>query len=109
MEAIKSWGSESETVRELPLALLPEISYRKALSSRFVLEHTTYTVSACPIDTFRCFVSKCGQASFNSRLWGPVQQGKLLRLLEKDCSDVARWYALNILLEHKVAIPLEVE
>jgi hypothetical protein len=28
-------------------------------------------------------------------------------MLDNDCSNVARWYALDVLLEHKVKVPLE--
>lgn len=96
-----------ETVRENPLASLPVINYRKALSSRFTLDQVTYTVRDCPDNVFQHFVRECGRASFQRRNWKPIQQEQLLRLLERDCSDVARWYSLNALLEHQVSVPLE--
>ena len=91
----------------LPPALLPEISYRKALGSRFTLDQTIYAVRNCSKDVFKRFIEQCGQKALGSTKWGPFQQTDLLRLLDKDCSDTARWYALNQLLEHKVSVPLE--
>ncbi len=98
----------SEAVRNLPPALLPEISYSMALSSRFTLDRITYKVRDCPGDVFKRFIEGCGKASLDRRSWKPCQQTNLLLILDKDCSDVARWYAIDLLLEHKVAVPLEV-
>lgn len=109
MEAIVRRRAGNETIRELPVALMPEISYRKALRSRFRLDQTTYTVRGCPVTAFQRFLCACGQASFNDLDWKPAYLEKLLLMLEKDGSDVARWYALNILLEHKVVVPLDVD
>lgn len=99
---------KDETARNYPATLLPEMSLRKALGSRFRLDQITYTVSTCPGNIFKRFVSECGQVSRKNNHWRPIQQENLLRLLETDCSDVARWYSINVLLEHKVAVPLEV-
>lgn len=109
MEAIVRRTSGSETIRELPVALMPEISYRKALSSHFTLDQTVYTVNSCPITAFKRFICECGQDSLKNSAWRSTYLEKLLLMLEKDCSDVARWYALNILLEHKVVVPLDAD
>jgi hypothetical protein len=97
----------SEVPHSLPPALLPEMSYSEALKSHFTLDQVTYTIGNCPSDVFERFIEKCGQASLEHRRWKPLQQADLLHLLEKDCSDIARWYAINLLLEHKVKVPLE--
>lgn len=97
-----------ETLRENFLASWPDISYRKALNCRFTLDHITYTVKDCPGNVFQRFIRECGRVSLRNGSWKPIHQENLLRLLEKDCSDVARWYCLNSLLEHKVRVPLEI-
>jgi hypothetical protein len=89
------------------LDVRPDISYRKALSGRFTLDQTTYTVADCPSDVFKRFIEGCGQAPDTGRSWNLAQLGKLLSLLDQDCSTVARWYAIDVLLEHKVKVPLE--
>lgn len=91
----------------LPPALLPKISYNKALRSRFTLDQTIYTVRNCSSEVFKRFIEQCGRQALGSAKWKPLQQTGLLLLLEKDCSDIVRWYALNQLLEHKVNVPLE--
>jgi hypothetical protein len=97
----------SEAEREVSLALQPDISYHKALSSRFTLDQTTYTVGDCPSEVFKRFIEGCGQPPCQGRSWNPAKQKKLLSMLDKDCSEVARWYAIDTLLEHKVTVPLE--
>lgn len=97
----------SEVPHNLPPALLPAMSYSEALKSRFTLDQVTYTIRNCSGDVFKRFIEKCGQTSLEHRKWKPFQQADLLHLLEKDCSDIARWYAINLLLEHKVNVPLE--
>jgi hypothetical protein len=87
----------------------PEISYRAALRSHFTLDHATYAVSDCPGSIFKHFVRECGKVCFHRGIWKPVQLENLLRMLDTDCSDVARWYALNVLLEHQVKVPLETD
>lgn len=98
---------KAEAARGCPAQLLPEMSLSKALSSRFTLDQVTYTVSTCPSTIFKRFVSECGQTTRTNRNWRPIQQEHLLRLLDMDCSDVARWYSLNLLLEHQVTVPLQ--
>lgn len=96
----------NETVRENPLASLPKISYRKALSSRFTLNQVIYTVRDCPGNIFKRFVNECGWASLPGKNWKLINQEQILRLLEQEnYSDVARWYSLNALLEHQVRVP----
>lgn len=87
--------------------LRPDISYRKALSCRFTLDQTTYIVADCPNDVFKRFIEGCGQAPDTGRRWNLAQLNKLLRVLDKDCSNVARWYAIDMLLEYQVKVPLE--
>src|SRR5579859_2102856 len=98
----------NEAEREAPpQALQPDISYSEALNSCFTLDQTTYIVGDCPGGVFRRFIEKCcGQAAFKGRRWNPTQQEKLLSMLDKDCSGVARWYAIDTLLELKVTVPL---
>ena len=89
------------------LDLRPDLSYRKALSCRFTFDQTTYTVADCPEEVFKRFIERCGQAPDTSRRWSLAQLHKLLSMLDNDCSNEARWYALDVLLEHKVKVPLE--
>lgn len=96
-----------ETFRDHVTPLLPTMSYRGALSCCFTLDQKTYTVGNCPDTIFKRFISACGQAGLNSKNWKPVQQDRLLHMLELDCSDVVRWYSINLLLEHKISVPLE--
>lgn len=89
-------------------ALRPDISYKQALSSRFTLDQNTYTIGDCPSEAFKRFIKACyEQASDKGRRWNPTQQGTLLHMLDTDCSDVARWYTIDTLLEQKVRVPLE--
>jgi hypothetical protein len=88
------------------LDVRPDLSYRKALSCRFTLNQTTYTVADCPEEVFKRFIEECGQAPDRSRRWSLAQLHKLLSILDTDCSNVARWYAIDVLLEHKVKVPL---
>lgn len=54
-------------------------------------------------------VRECGQAALPSRTLKLTHLEELFRLLEQDGSDVARWYVINVLLDHKVAVSLEFE
>ena len=97
----------SETPHHLPPALLPAISYSEALRSRFTLGQKTYTIRTCPGEVFKRFIEQCGQEALGKQRWKPFQQADLLLLLDRDCSDVARWYAIDLLLAHNVSVPLE--
>ncbi len=97
----------SEEPHHLPPALLPAISYSEALRSRFTLGQRIYTVKTCPGEVFKRLIEQCGQEAFGGGKWKPFQQADLLRLLDRDCSDVARWYAIDLLLAHSVSMPLE--
>lgn len=68
MEAIARRTSGGGAAQELPMALLPETSYRKTLDSRFTLDQTTYTVSACPGNAFRRFIPFVSVDRFLSRM-----------------------------------------
>lgn len=83
------------------------MSYSEVLKSCFTLDQVTYIIRNCSSDVFKRFIEKCGQTSPEYKRWKPFLQANLLQLLEKDCSDIARWYAINLLLEHKVKVPLE--
>lgn len=97
----------NETTPHLPASLLPEISYSRALSSRFTLGQMTYTIGKCPNEVFKQFVEQCGQNSLGNKNWKVPQHANLLLMLDNDCSDVTRWYAIELLLEQKVAVPLD--
>jgi hypothetical protein len=84
----------------------PDISIYKALRSRFILDQVTYIVGDCSSDVFKRFITACCQAAFPSKHWKSLHQQALLRILDKDCSDVARWYAIETLLAHHVSVPL---
>jgi hypothetical protein len=84
----------------------PAIGYRQAMRSRFTLDQNTYTVAECPGDVFQRFITDCGCATCQNRSWTPRYQQALVHLLERNCSDVARWYALETLLAHHVSVPL---
>jgi hypothetical protein len=99
----------NEATRNNPPALWPEMSYRQALNCHFTLDQVTYRVGDCSGHAFKRLVRECGQAALPSRNLKLTHLEELLHLLEQDGSDVARWYAINVLLDHKVAVPLEVE
>jgi len=99
----------NEAARNNAPALQPELSYRQALRGHFTLDQVTYRVGDCPVYVFKRLVRECGQAALPCRNLKLTHLEELLRLLEQDGSDVARWYAINVLLDHKVAVPLEVE
>jgi len=98
----------SEIVCKAEPRLQPHISYENALASRFTMNKITYKVGACPNPVFKSFIEGCcRQAPYKGRSWNSAQQEKLLSMLEKDESSVARWYVIDMLLACKVAVPLE--
>lgn len=98
---------QNRQTAHLPASLLPEISYSGALNSHFTFNQMTYIIGKCPNEVFKQFIEKCGQASLGQKNWKEVQHTNLLLMLDNDCSDVMRWYAIELLLEQKVAVPLE--
>ncbi|GHP00414.1 hypothetical protein KSF_104610 [Reticulibacter mediterranei] len=98
---------ESQPARCVEYTVRPDISLYQALRSRFLLDQITYTVGDCPDDIFKRFITLCSQTVGYSKYWKPLHLHKLLHMLDQDCSDVARWYAIEILLTHRVIVPLK--
>ena len=86
----------------------PDISLDQALHSFFVFNHHLYGVGTCPRQVFLGFIQRCGLRASNNKHWKLHDLKMLLCLLEQeDCSEIARWYALETLLAHHVHVPLQ--
>jgi hypothetical protein len=99
--------SEPQQTKYAEYTVRPGISFYQALRCRFQLDQVTYTVGDCPDDIFKRFITLCSQPTATNKHWKPLHQHKLLFMLDQDCSDVARWYAIETLLAHQVMVPLE--
>lgn len=99
--------SEPQQAKCVEYTVRPDISLYQALHSHFLLNQITYTVGSCPDDIFKRFIAVCSQVAGTNKHWKQLHQQKLLSLLDQDCSDVARWYAIETLLAHQVIVPLE--
>jgi hypothetical protein len=107
MKAALQEQQGSESAHHLPTCVLPQISYTRALNSHFTFCQVAYTIRKCPGDIFKQFIEQCSQASLGKKNWKLLQHINLLLMLDKDCSEVTRWYAVELLLEQKVPVPLE--
>jgi hypothetical protein len=97
---------QPEQAQWVEYTVRPDISFYQALHCHFVLDQITYTVGNCPKNIFKRFITACSQSATSGRYWKPLHQRKLLHMLDQDCSDVTRWYVIETLLAHRIAVPL---
>ncbi len=77
---------------------MPKISYKQAMLSFFVQANQVHQVSRCEAADFQDFVDECS-ALVKKPLCGAL---KSLHFSEQ----IDRWYAINVLLEHKATVEL---
>jgi len=98
--------SEPPQTKFAEYTVRPDISFYQALRCHFLFNQSIYTVGDCPDDIFRRFIALYSQPTATNKRWKPLHQHKLLFTLDQDCSDVARWYAIETLLAHQIMVPL---
>lgn len=88
----------------------PRISYSQALSARFVYHGEGYTVETCPASILTSYLTAC--VSLSDKMCGKRAEAvrgavrEALGTLANDDTDLARWYALDVLLSSNVPVPL---
>ncbi len=77
---------------------LPRISYKTAMRSWILFAGAAYQVQACNVVVFQACVDELA-ATVKKPLCGALR-GFTYR------DGIDRWYAINVLLEHKATVPL---
>lgn len=92
--------------REYVSHLLPELSYRIAKHSAAALRWIRRSRPSDEEVIIR-FVSTCGQAAFAGKNWKSFKRKSFYVRSRPTVAMLRGWYAMNLLLEQHVPLPLE--